>query len=671
VRGPARAALGLLALVALAAAALAWWLPQAVRSEAFQGRLREAVRDATGREPRWASLEVSLLPPGVGVEDAQLGAAPAPLAVERAVLQLALGSLLRGRVVVDRVAIEGAVLRLVRTAERVSLAGVGTAPEEAPPAASSEAAPPAPGERRAPEASGAEPPLERRDERGVGDGFAFAVRRLELERSRILLEDRTVEPPLTLELVEVEGRMQSNDDRPEDSEDWWDTSKGLEASGRLASGGAVGTQGRWGPGGELDLTVTLDGVDSAPFAPYVGRTVRLGGAASGTVRVRKGTREEDSEILWDTSIELAEFQVADARIRGPVSVQAELRGPPAQAQGRFAVDASRAELELFGGAARKAPGAPASAEGRIAIAPDGRLSAEDVRVRVQKLGGEADGASAIELRGAFVHDGTTLRSEGLVAELGGQRVELALEVTDLAAVPRHRLRLATTGADSGALLAALGGERGALEGPVTLDAELAGPIASRDATIAGLAGEAAIRAGPGRITGVAPLRRVLDGLEPLTGERDVPLLEPYTGERFESLSGRFAITGGIARTDDLELRYPGYALRLVGTVRLADSGLDARGRLELSEELAAALADRPPEAGAPPRVLPLARIGGTVARPDIRVEERAALALLASAATAGQRDELERKIDGVLGPGAGRGLFEVLDGLLAPPEKRR
>lgn len=707
-RGLVRAGLALALLAALAAAALGWWLSGYVASDAFQARLREAVREATGQEPHWASLEVGVLPPRVRVEQARLGDGAA-LAVARADLRVALLPLLARTIVIDRVAIEGGVLRAVRTAGGVVW------PWQHPGDA------PAPG--AAPRArGGAEAGRE-----GAGRaGFDLAVRRLDLAGTTLTLEDRTVEPPVTLALTAVEARARTRG------------VAGLAFSGAARSGeGALRAEGEAEAGGALDLRIVLERLPAATFAPYLGADARLAGALEGTIAVRGPAGAPDAADL-DLRVGDAAFAVGDAAIRGPVALEIELRGDLARPAGRFAIDASGAEVLVAGGVVRKPPGAAASAEGRLRSAPDGRVEAEQVRVKLSQIGGQGalglgggqplaaalsappfpaealaslvpalaplalDGSASFEdlrlaapplalggrlaldgvgarpggrgpivLRGALVGEGAGARSEGLVATIGGQPAALALAVTGLDGAPRHRTRITLEGVDAQPLLAALTGEPEAMTGPLTASADLAGPLAAGDAALAGLAGDARLAAGPGRLPGVAPFALVVEQLEKVIGglgDKRRERLRRFSGDRFDSLTGRFTVSEGVAQTDDLVLRYRGYALELAGRVRLADRGLDARGRLVLEEEAWAALAGEEPRPGGRPRVLPLASVRGTVDDPRVAVDAQAALALAATFATAGKRDKLERQIDGVLGRGAGRDVLDALDGLF---EKRR
>lgn len=705
-----RVAVGAVVLAAAALAGLGWWLSGYVASDAFQARLREAVREATGQEPSWTALEVGVLPPRVRVEQAKLGDGSA-LAVARAELRVAVLPLLAGAIVVDRVAIEGGVLHAVRTADGLRWPWQGPAAKPDPGPVARE---PGGAEPRAPDRAG---------------GFAFAVRRLDVEDTRLGLEDRTVTPPVTLVLADLEARARAHGVR----------ALAFAGSARVGEGGLRG-EGQVDASGALAATLTLEGLPAASFAPYLGPGATLGGALDGTLVLRGPARAPDAADLA-VRIGDAAFELDQAAIRGPVSLEAELRGALDRPTGTFALDATGAELLYGGGIVRKPPGAAASAEGRLATAPDGRIEIEQVRVRLKDIGGQGalgfgggrplaarfdappfpvagldalvpalaplalDGRAAVEglqltapplalvgrvvldgvrlrpdgrgpigLRGALAFEGAGLRSNGLVAEAGGQPATVELTVAGLDGAPRHQTRITLEHADAQPLLAALTGEPEAMTGPLDAAAELAGPLAGGGAWLAGLTGTARVAAGPGRIPGVAPFERVVEQLRETIGglgEGRRARLERFYGDRFESLSGRFTVSEGTARSDDLVLRYPGYALELAGAVRLADRALDARGRLVLEEEAYAALAGEEPQPGARARVLPLAAVGGTLDEPRIAIDAQAALALAATFATAGKRDKLERKLDRVLGEGAGRSVLDALDGLFAPREPRR
>ena len=710
-RALARVALALVLLAAAALGAVAWWLSGYVRSPGFQVRLRAAVRDATGQEASWRELAVGVLPPRVRVREARLGDG-AGLAVGRADLQVALLPLLARTVVVDRVAIEGGVLRIVRSAD--GLLWPWQVESHTPPAP--DTAPRAPG--------GAE--AERESDGGAG--FDFAVRRVDLEHVRIVIEDRTLGPGREFALQEVEARARARG------------RAALDVRGSAQVGeGVLRAEGALGADGALALTLRFERIPAELFAPYLGDDARLVGGVDGTLALRGPARAPDAAEL-DVRIDDAAFEVGEAAIHGPVSLQAELRGELARPAGRFTIDATGAELVYGGGIVRKPPGAAASAEGRIATGADGRIETEEVRIRLSDIGAQGalgiggdrpllarldapsvplaslaalvpslarlglggsasldgvtfatpplaltgrvgldeaqlrpEGRAPIPLRGALVGEGAGLRSEGLAAEIGGQPLALELVVSGLDRAPRHRTRLRIERADAERLLEALAEPPAALTGPLDLSADLSGPLAG-EAALAGLAGSARIVAGPGRIPGVAPFQSAVEQLEQLIGglgDRRRARLRAFYGDQFESLTGHLTVTNGVARSDDLVLRYPGYALELEGSVRLADRNLDARGRLVLGEEAYAALAGEEPRPGGRERVLPLASVRGTVDAPRVALDPQGALALVATFAAAGKRGELERALDGVLGKGAGRGVLDALDGLLAPRRERR
>ncbi len=701
-----RVALVAALVLAAAAGAFGWWLSGYVASDAFQTRLRDAARTATGQEPSWTALDVGLLPPSVRIEQARLGDGSA-LAVERAELQIALWPLLARVLVVDRVVIDGGVLRATRTEGGIEWPWTppAGADGETDPAAAREAGGPG------------------TDTDAGGRGFDFAIRRLDLGDTQIAIEDRTVDPPATIALRELTGRarMRGSD------------ALSFELSARVADG-TVRAEGDVDTAGALTATISLDALPAALFAPYLGDDASLGGALSGTIALRGPAQAPDAADV-DLRIGNAAFEIGDARVQGPVSVRAELRGALARPTGSFSLDAADAEL-IYGGVFRKPPGSAASAEGQLRTAPDGRVHTREVRIRIRNLGGQGslewgggeplaatldapafavdgwgelvpalaplapEGRLALtggrvigtplglagrlqldalrlhpgargpfEFRGALLGAGTSLRSEDLVADVGGQPVALALVVTDIGAAIRHETRIALEGADARPLLAALTGKPDAMEGPLTLRADLAGPLAGGDAALAGLRGSADLAAGPGRLPGIAPFQMAVTQLESLIGglsDRRRARLAPFTGDRFESLTGHFVVSAGVARSDDLVLRYPGYALEVQGSVRLADRALDAKGRLVLDEEAYAALAGAEVDPAGRQRVLPLAKVDGTLDAPRIVLDAQAAVALAATFATAGKRDKVEREIDKVLGKGAGRDVLDALDGLFSP-----
>jgi hypothetical protein len=314
------------------------------------------------------------------------------------------------------------------------------------------------------------------------------------------------------------------------------------------------------------------------------------------------------------------------------------------------------------------------------LSPEGPIALEGVRVATSPLvlGGRVrlDGVrlhtasrEAIALRGALLGKGASIASEALVATLGGQAVALSLRIDGLDAVPRHHSQLHTKNADAHALLEALTGKSDVLEGPATIDADLAGPLGAT--ALAGLGGTVDLAVGAGRIANVSPLKAAVDGLarysesaKLIDRERAERSLAPYLGDHFESIRGRFTVGDGRARTDALVLRYPGYQLEVRGSVALEGQRLDLAGRIALDEAVFAALAEKPAEAAGGARTIDVARVHGTAAEPKLEIDRAGALAFAASFALAQRRDKLERKLDKHLGEGNGGAILDALDRLL-------
>jgi len=593
-RALARAALAALAAAGIAAAALALWLPRYVASPAFEARLRAAAHDASGRDVEWRALSVGLWPPrfvASGVRVAAGGAQPPALEADRVELRLALLPLLARAFVVDSLAIDGATLRLVRGASGLALAG------------------------SLPAAAG--------DPQHGGGGPSLAVRDLRVAGSRAVFEDRSVAPPASIEVVDLAGRARGAA---------IGAPIAVDVSGRLAGGGTLRAEGQLGP---LDLELTLDGVALAPFAPWLGKNLRLGaGSVSGTLRARGPLRFEGVVLRapeqLDTELHLADadLRVGEVGVRGPVDARAELRVPgdvaaapdrPAGAAGvqggyagTFSIDATAAEL-VYGGAFRKPPGAPATADGKLASQPDGKLGVESVKLSIKRMGGQ-----------------------GSLAPERGPRI--------------------------------------VLEEPGSLDADLEGLLADPGHPLAGARGRISFAAGKGRFPGVSPLGLLLAKLGELgdvvpalaDGHRKLERLE---GDEFESIRSELRVADGRAHVDELDVRYPGYVLGLRGSLGLVDEGLDLVGSFTPGETLDAALGA---EGSARGRTLALARVRGTVSEPRIEVEREAALAFAAGMALGSKRSKLERKLDKRLGQGSGRQLLDTLGGFLAlPPGKER
>lgn len=634
-RGVARA-LGALAVgIVILLGALALWLPRWLVSDGARERLLAEAREATGRDVAAGALSFSFFPPRLVASDVRVGDAAAPLvAAERVDLRLDPAPLLSRDIVVESLALDGVTWRVPRGANGLDLPWKSGA--TAPAAAESAA-----------ESAGRE---------GSSEGLRLDVARITLDHSQLVFEDARSSPPARIELRDVSGEALAGKGAP--------LSLGL--SGTLTSGGTLRLARDPAKPGAPDLEVTLESVDLAAFAPYLGKDLALAGKVTGTLAARGPAAKLDA---LDASLEIADAEVraGDVVTKGPVGVTAKLSGALEALVGSFEIDATRATLDAYGGAFQKKPGAPAKATGKLVRDAQGRLGVDGVRVKIENMGG----AATIGVDGTFFADADRFRSEGLVATLGGQPVAIAIDSQG----QTIRTRATTKAADAKALFAALG-RPDLLEGALDLDASLAGATGS--SFLASLAGAIDVAVGPGRIPSVSPLGETIGLLDrypevgrTLNRKKTERRLAPYLGDRFESITGHFDVAGGRARTEGLVLRYPGYELALRGSVGLADQALYAKGRLTLDPALEAALADDPGRApkGAP-RVIEIAAVEGTLAKPKLRIDEAGAIAFAATLTLAQKRDKWERKLDQALGEGKGGDLLDALDGFLGKKERQ-
>ena len=634
-----RVALALLLAAAAGIGAVAWLLPRWVEGEDFRELLLGAARDATGRDVGYDELSLSFFPLRLVATKMRVGDAAAPLVVsERVAMSVALAPLLQRVVQIDSLALDAVTWRIVRGAGGIEL-------PIAKQVASREVAPLVPRFQQA-----AILPLAITGETEV----RLAVRSVELHRSRIVWDDRAAEPPLSIEVRDVEGRADGTSATAPVS---------VSLAGTLASGGTLRIDGTATLAGALDLSATLDALDLTPFAAYFGRDFALGGRVGGTLRAR-GPAARLEALDAELAIDDAALHAGPVTAQGPIALKAQLHGAIGAPEGDVEIDATRATLSAYGGAFQKAPGAPATATGKLVRDAKGRIGLDDVRLSIKNMNGRIspqpdglrldaapfdlagwgelvpalaavapegpiafegvrvasapfslagrvaldgvrlrpEGRAPIALRGALVGDGPGFRSDALVATIGGQAVTVALAVHGDGDGIDHRLHLATQDADLRALLEALAGRPDLLEGPATIRADLAGPLGA--AALAQLAGQVDLAVGAGRIPNVSPLRAAIDGLARYDESAQIfdraeaeKALAPYLTDRFQSITGSFAIGGGRARTQELVLRYPGYQVELRGSVGLADQRLDLAGRIALGEEILSALAGERRAAG--------------------------------------------------------------------------
>ena len=712
-----RIALLALALLAIAGIAAVLVLPRLVESDEVRSRIQRAARDATGRTLAYDRLEFGLFPPSLRVLGASVsGAAPgdqALLEAQAVSLRVELLPLLAGAVVIDSLVIDAATLRLERGPAGIVL------PRPPEPSAS-ESSRPAPG-KPAPED-------------GSGPSFTLGVRSVELRDATLRLADRAVRPAVDWQLEDLDGTARGTS---------LSDPIAIDLGGRLASGGELRAEGSVTTAGELDLTLVLDALQVAPFAPYLGSDAQMSGALSGEVKLRGPAAALDS-LVADLSGRDVRFRQGDSALAGDLTLRADVATPTGAAAGSFEVDATPASLAV-GGGFTKPPGVPARVTGRIVPGADGALAIDDVRLVIRNLeatgrvsslspfgaelsapafelaGWEAlvpalaelhpagrigleglrftsakpdlrgrvqlDGVvvrpregAQITLRGAIVGEGATLRSVGTTLETAGQVSDLDLRVTDLFAAPRYRVKLNAREADSNQLLTGLLAKPDTLYGPLMLDLSLGGALAGDP--LSSLSGSVDFGVEQGRLVGVSLLRLLFDRLGAVGslavnlgkafGGRD---LQRFYGDEFELLRGALQVRDGVARTDDLTLRYRGYAVRLKGTLGLADLALDMSGELTIRPELDAVIARGLATSDYQPRerVVPLARVGGSLGDPRLSIDPVVATRFAGAYAGDAYAGKLREKAEKELGAGAGdlvdQGLG-VLEGILGGGRSR-
>ena len=285
--------------------------------------------------------------------------------------------------------------------------------------------------------------------------------------------------------------------------------------------------------------------------------------------------------------------------------------------------------------------------------------------------------------GGFRGTGSEIRSEKLVARVAGQEIRLSVVVSELAGRPRFTTEVEADAVESSALIALFAEKSDTLQGPLELRGKLVGPLGTDRPLAETLEGTVRMRIEPGRLKGVSVLEKTFQGVGTagdaallagrLKGGRT---LQRFYDDEFQYLGGTLQIARGLARTDDLKLVYHNYTVDLRGTVSLQDQQLDLRGELTIDDEIDGAIAsegaaDHEPRPRSS-RVIPLARVSGTLESPRVEITDEAVVRLAAIYATTERREEWEEKIDKYLGEGAGGQVLQALDGILStePRESR-
>ena len=683
--------LAVLAALALGAALL---LNRVIAGDAVRTRIESAAEAALGRALRYQRLDFGLLPPSLVVVAPTIAGstpeAPPLLEARRVSLRVALLPLFARRLLVDGLVVDGATLRLRRTAAGVELPRPAErhGAEGAAPAISAEAA---------------LPPL--------------AVRMLSLRHTTLILEDAAAQPPVTWELRDLRAKLRGES---------LEAPLRVDASFELASGGHAEVRGTVTLAGAVDLDLTLEEVALAPAVSYLGDGARLGGTVSGELEL-EGPARSLSRITARLAWRDADVRFDEVALRGPLRLDVDLEEGPDAPSGRFDIDATEAEL-VYGGAFRKPAGTSATVSGRIVNGPGGTLGFDDLKLKVRdldatvelhggnrmrmdvrappfdlagweellpalagwQLGGRvAPDGIAIEqapselhgrlgldevrathphggtlvLRGALVGEGSRVRSEGLELVAADQRFRIDAELAALgSADSRWELHLEGRDAEVDRLLDGFAGKPDALHGRLAIDGDLGLPVDSGGDPLSALTGRVRLEIRDGWTSGRSVLKTSLDALTAVAQPLDLltrGLPSRRHGgdkDRFESITGSFEIAEGIARTDDLRIVEREHSIDLTGTLRLADLALDMRGSLSFAGA-----------EGGGSRGIPLAHVRGTIGDPHVEVTREAAR----SFAAALEPSRLGAKLERAVGPDAARDLANGLGKLLrkASPDR--
>lgn len=677
-----RGGVALVALVVLGLIALGVALPGLIERPEVREQIQAAARDATGRELHYDELAVGLLPPRLMALKVRLEGGPktTPIAVERVELEIALLPLLTRTILVDTLVVAGATLELVRTGDGIVLPIEPPEPPESAPKKPAEAS----SESATSEASGSA-------------GLSVAVREVRIERADLTLVDRTVSPPVSWRLEEVDlvARGRLAEELP----------VAIELTARVGEA-PLRASGEVTLAGALDLEIALADFALGALGPYLPADTTLGGSADIELALAGNAENFAGPLaldLTDAEIQQGESFRKPAGERAALTGQVEREGEVFRLRdGKLALRDVAIDLSAETAPQTRATLAakPFALEGFGAWLPAlaesgarGEIALDQLVVTLDPLGvrggilldgvgapvGEAQGL----LTGRLEGHGNALRGENLDLLLAGQRFRVGLDVEDLAGDPRARVRLDSEAVDAGKLVAGVSGQPSTLEGPLEWESDVRAPLSGSAAPLEAATGRVKLKVSPGRLRGVSLLRSALDALggagraADLLGGDKREQLEAYQKDAFETLSGSFDIQGGRARTDDLRLVYSDYQVDLRGVFGLVDQSLDFKGRLTMFEELDRALAEgatsAQPTRGVK-RELPLAAVKGTLDEPRVVIAPEVALQFAASYyVDRERREKIEQKIDEKLGGGAGKQVIDLLDSLLGgrPKEPTR
>jgi hypothetical protein len=433
--------------------------------------------------------------------------------------------------------------------------------------------------------------------------------------------------------------------------------------------------------GEMKIRADLEGglenangsfqIDATDAEMEYGAAFRKGRGTAATATGRIVTGPDGHIGLQDTQVKIKNFE-AEVQLETGARTRATVEAEPFGLAGWETMIPPLADYSPAGTLDLRA----------LAVATDplevrGALDLQDLRLR------RSDGAEVV-LRGGFRGTGAEIRSEKLTAQVAGQEIRLSTRITELAARPRFTTEVEADGVESSALLALVTDRKRTLQGPLELRGALASPLGAGRALAETLEGTLRFRIEPGRLKGVSLLEKTFQGLgragdaAVLAGRlKGGRTLQRFYDDEFQYLGGTLRIARGLARSDDLRLVYRHYTVDLRGSVGLLDGRLDLRGKLTIDEEIDGAIANQDPAdqklSPGRSRVIPLARVTGTLESPRVEITDEAVVRFAALYAAGQRREKWERKLDERLGEGSGRQVLDALDQILSgePREPRQ
>jgi hypothetical protein len=672
---------------------------------------------ALGRSFQYEKLEVGLFPPRVVIVAPVFAGTDGVVALsaERVAAPVALLPMLAGDVVIQGIMIRGGNIALVRSDEGLLLAGEPVVP-----------LPEVANEAELSTREQTERLLDRRGQAienvEESSGAKVQIRRVRIANTRLSFTDRTLVPPLELSLEGLRGDAsfpKGDEPGPLDLHALLGGDAAVAVTGKLSLEGDAALHFELedvpllllrrflAEGSQLEGTTDMAGdLALAGWSPTSlaadlhGRNVVLGvGEASfaGELPVSLDTKPVDGQLAGTFSLDATQMRLENS------DFFAKPVGDPLTVQGRIRL-LEGGGLELRGDELHAGPATgrlDLTTEPRLRTVLDappfdvgpflrwfpglsdfgtqGRLGAEalaltfgpltvDGAVEIDGLALPLEAGAESRLDGRLVGAGNKIRGEDLVLRIADQPISADLAV-DLA--PGGEVVLDFLGDDlsTGAILDAFGAPPGMLTGPAHLDGAFRLPREGERQVLERLRGHTRLEIGSGRWKGVSFLEQIFGAMSAIAkpllalgraeGGRDV---QRFYGDEFETISGTFTVSDGVATTDDLKLEYRSYVVDLDGDIGLVDQSLDMTGKLTMLSELDEAVAGTlGTNSGHVSRTIPLAGVKGTLQDPKVTVADHAVRAFLAGVLLSDQGRGLRKTIDETLGEHVGN-VFEALIG---------